>query len=1272
MTQDPADLFAACLTELRDAAGSPSLNTIVNCADRMREPVEIGASTLSHWFNGKAVPRPGPAVDFLLGLLHQRAARRGSDVPAIEEYRRLHEAAWQHANRNRGGRPPGKAFHVVSPPQDTQARLRDEEFRRHFLPRAMAGNDTSGNGEHGWWFTGRHRALTDISRWLARPDPAVPCTVVTAAPGSGKTALLGMIVALTRPDRRSSVPVAALGLPKTALPDVGTVDIAVYAKGLTGPDVLAGLAAAAGVAAVTPRELVAALNSAGSRLTAVIDALDEADDPPDLIGTVLRPLLNEGPTSVRLLLGTRPYLLNLLPGTISRINLDADYADAEAIRAYSRRGLLEASPRSPYLTAGEETTSAVAAGVADAAGASFLVARIVSRSLSDDAATADPTDPGWRAGLPLMLDHAVGWDLERLGEHTERARDLLRPLAYAEGSGLPWEDIWAPLASRIAGRELTDEDVHWLRTTAGSYLSDSRATRHTAFRLYHEALAEHLRQDVDRVAVHQAFTEVLSAAVPRRPDGSPDWSRAHPYTLENLATHAARAGQLDSLVTDVGYLAHAVPETLIRALPATVGEAARHSAAAYRASAYMHHRLTARERRQMLALDAARLGLADLREAAGAELEWRTRWTSGRADITLRATTSAEAMAVGCWVRAGRPIAVTGFYGPLLQVWDLQDEIATTLPTCHESYVNAIVCATLADGREVAVTGGADTHVRVVDLADGAEIAALAGHTSAVSALARTVLGDGRQALVSGGSDGTVRLWDLETGRGLAVLVGHSDYIASISCTSVDGRAVAVTSSGDHTVAVWDLDAGRRISLLRTGMGMMPDRLLCAAVDGRPIVVTGSSDGMVRTWDLATGDQLDTFENEDEVRGMDGIVVDGQPLLVTATGSGAVEVWDLGAGTPIAVLEGHTEHASDVACTVLDGRASAVSVGNDGTLRVWELPTRPRASAAPGHRMTVEALACGALDGVPVAISGSWDKTLVWDLGTGRSVGSLDTTTSGEVQFDKVDSLACTVLDGRSVLVTGNLDGEPRTWDLSTGAPISLGLPPAVDTSGALVCTSDWGYPAAIIGGHGGSAWICDLATGQVRQTLSGHTDIVFAVAWLKVDGRPVVLTGSRDLTGRVWDAETGACRYTLTGHTGFVRAVAVAEFSGVPVGFTGGNDGRVVGWDLRTGHRIAVLGGHQSPVTVLASAAGSARTALFSGSYDGTVRVWTTLDGRAGTVIAHLSAGVEAIAVDDSGVLVVAAGREVVCLTGWDQGSRAVTRAASPQDRVKPAPPWP
>ena len=59
---------------------------------------------------------------------------------------------------------------------------------------------------------------------------------------------------------------------------------------------------------------------------------------------------------------------------------------------------------------------------------------------------------------------------------------------------------------------------------------------------------------------------------------------------------------------------------------------------------------------------------------------------------------------------------------------------------------------------------------------------------------------------------------------------------------------------------------------------------------------------------------------------------------------------------------------------------------------------------------------------------------------------------------------------------------------------------------------------------------IWDVATGQRRVTLNGHTGGVTAVA-VAPDGSWLA-SGGEDGTVRIWDVATGQQRATLTGHT--------------------------------------------------------------------------------------------------------------------------------------------
>ncbi|MDQ1250395.1 MAG: hypothetical protein QG597_4774, partial [Actinomycetota bacterium] len=634
---------------------------------------------------------------------------------------------------------------------ETHTERRKIEFLRRFLIRAMGGRTS----EPAWWFTGRHTALTDITTWLTHPAPqpptpsptrsprsaavretpgvaaGTPALVVTAGPGSGKTAVLGLISALAHPEHRRTVPIDALRLPAGAIPPLGAVDVTIYAGGLTHDQVHAGLAAAAHLPTGTIGELITALDAhattAGRPFTAIVDALDEAADPTRLITQVLRPII-EHAGHVRLLLGTRPHLLPLLqpPGAPARTSVidldDPTWADRTALTGYAIRNLIEASPHSPYRDTSPPQIRAVARAVAEAAHPSFLVARITAATLAAAPDIADPTDQRWSTSLPSLPGDAMRNDLDtRLGPDALRARDLLRPLAHAQGQGLPWEDIWAPLASQISGRRYTDADLHWLRQHAGSYVVEATEAGRSAYRLYHQALTEHLHADTTTTAsltdttIQQAFVDILTSRVPRALDATRDWAHAHPYTLRHLATHAATAGTLDPLLNDAGYLVHADPDTLQSALDHVRTDPGRLARTAYRATAHHHRHTTPQERRQLLAIDAARAGAQTLQRALSTPLPWQPVWATGTLinpalHMTLTGHTQPVAAVACTHLPDGTPIVITGgdvvgSCGEVI-VWNLATGHQHATLTGHTQRVRAVACTHLPDGTPIAITGG--------------------------------------------------------------------------------------------------------------------------------------------------------------------------------------------------------------------------------------------------------------------------------------------------------------------------------------------------------------------------------------------------------------------------------------------------------------------------------------------------------------------------------------------------------------------------------------
>ncbi|MFF0206445.1 caspase family protein, partial [Streptomyces althioticus] len=592
---------------------------------------------------------------------------------------------------------------------EAQAERRDTELITRLMVRAMGSHNPDNPQLNSWWFSGRHRALEDITRWLRDAEaPEAVCRVVTAGPGSGKTAVLGLIAVLSHHEHRRTVPTSALGLPDHLVPDEGSVDVAVYAQRLTNEDVLSGLAAAAGFKAGSVGEFLEALQAQDRPrpFTALIDAIDEAATPETLCTQLLRPLITHAGGHIRLLLGTRPYLLDRLgftPGNPARrasvIDLDDPrYADFRALKHYTVRNLLEAHPNSPYLHS-PDALLPVAQAVAEAAGTSFLVARITASTLAAADTIPNPRDPQWRASLPRHAAAAMRNDLtRRLGDDAQRATDLLRPLAYAEGQGLPWEDIWAPLASAISGRHYTNEDLMWLRRTAGAYVVEATEADRSAYRLYHQSLVEYLRDDTVAPSIHAAFLDVFTRAVPYGADGRRDWSRAHPYTLRYLATHASDANRLDVLLQDTGYLVHAAPRSLTPLLHNARSEAARETSTIYRSCLPLLLESTPEQRRQVMATSAAAFKATDLMDHLNSEANrsgWTVRWAAGKgASPAIRDTLIGHAgpiQAVACTTLDNRPIAVTGSSDSTARLWDLTTGTQIGEPlTGHTRSISAV------------------------------------------------------------------------------------------------------------------------------------------------------------------------------------------------------------------------------------------------------------------------------------------------------------------------------------------------------------------------------------------------------------------------------------------------------------------------------------------------------------------------------------------------------------------------------------------------------
>jgi WD40 repeat protein len=1143
---------------------------------------------------------------------------------------------------------------------------RDRELRDHFMAKA------TGLGEVGdsWRFVGRHQALRTLSRWLADRENAARSCVVVGDPGSGKSAVLGRLAVLSNPHWRPSVPLGTA--PSDTLPPARSVDVSIHAHGKPTAEVLDALCAAAAVTA--DASSAAFLDAVRDRdFVALIDAVDEAERPIELTDKLLRPLIDaDSRGRCRLLLGSRRHLVEEFGPKIMVVDLDAEqYADPAALREYIRVCLMQTGTNSIYRNLPATHIQQVVDVVADAAGKSYLVGQITARRLAEQLSLPDVSDLAWRGSLPATASDAMRDDLRnKFGSSVGRAIDLLRPLAYAFGAGLPWEDIWAPLASALSGRSYRDEDLVWLHSF-GSYAVETAEFSRSVYRLFHESLADFLREGMDSQHIHEIFVAVLLRNTPTTSDGHRDWRQAHPYVREYLAVHARHAGSdcLDRLLADVGFLLNAAQPGLIPGLPRVVSRRARRTAMVYERASHHLRTRPENERVAYLELAARRAGhsaLAD--EAAGHPVRhpWTVpfaRWRPESSHYVLSGHVG-WVLSVACvTLPDGHVWAVTGGQDGTVRTWDLMSGSAVGEPLLgHQGPVRSIACARLPDGRLAAVSGGDDHAVRVWDLNSHSPMTeSLLGHQGAVRSLACSYLPDGRAVVVSGSDDRTVRVCDMQTGRPIyALKLAAGGRIHSVACAQLPaGQTVVLAGSDDRTISSWDLISGKQLTNSWSGHDDWVCSICCMrSSGGRLIAVTASGDGTLRSWDVAASKPIGTplTGHLGWVRGVaTAKLANGSAVVVSVGDDHSVRVWDPEAHTAVAgPLIGHAGPVNGVACAHLpDRRMVAVTVSDDGTLRLWDLERSGAVRQATKTFTAIRGVACTDLPGGrSVAVTcGESNTATVFGLNSGRRLDVDLTSNSGWVTAVTFGRLS----NGTVVVVGGSSDDTVTVWNAVTGRPVER---PPVGHSGpirALTSLQLGKSECILVSGsddHTARVWRIGGQDSTVTE-LAGHTDRVRDVALCQLpEGRLAVLTASDDHAAYVWDPFAQRIIARMIGHTGPVRAIAaVQSFDGRIAALTGSDDGSVRVWDLGTGEQIGEpLVGHVGPISAVewVRLADGICVAV-SGGEDHTIRAWRSVESGFTDIVIDLEVPIWSLAAHKSGAIL--AGTEhglIMVKLGW------------------------
>jgi WD40 repeat protein len=390
----------------------------------------------------------------------------------------------------------------------------------------------------------------------------------------------------------------------------------------------------------------------------------------------------------------------------------------------------------------------------------------------------------------------------------------------------------------------------------------------------------------------------------------------------------------------------------------------------------------------------------------------------------------------------------------------------------------------------------------------------MTGHTGRISALAFSPDG---ATLASASYDQSVRLWNVQTGQAEHKLYGQARAVELVRF-SPDG-ATLVSSHFDHTVHVWAQD-GRHLHALHGHQDVVRQAAFGPrTVGGCYLLATGGHDKVIRLWEMCSDEQwLNPCLHTSNVTALAFCprTEGAQTILASGGGDAQVCLWDGETGEQLATLQGHSREIKMIA---FNPAGTFLATGsNDQIICLWEMPSGRRRHVLHGHSDMVRYVAFHP-NGRLLA-SASDDATIcLWDAVEGEASQLLQGHTQAvfKVQF---------TLDGQT-LVSVSDDQTLRIWSVeaSTGAyRLAHILPESVYKHNCVSLSPD--NTTLVSGSVNGTVRLWDLQSGQMRQALQGHTNLITSVD-VSPDGRRIV-SGCSDGMVRIWDAQTGECLHVL------------------------------------------------------------------------------------------------------------------------------------------------
>lgn len=279
------------------------------------------------------------------------------------------------------------------------------------------------------------------------------------------------------------------------------------------------------------------------------------------------------------------------------------------------------------------------------------------------------------------------------------------------------------------------------------------------------------------------------------------------------------------------------------------------------------------------------------------------------------------------------------------------------------------------------------------------------------------VLTSDGQYLLKGKIGNVLRMWEVKTGKPVVEFAGHRKAVISFSL-SPDEKQIA-SGGGEGDVIIWEKKSGTATTILKGHSSPVFD--VRWSPDQSRLVST-SWDGQVLVWDVQTGKAISRIYWQNASAYSATFTKDGLYLIVAKLDQ-TLELYEVATGLLVKNFIGHTENVNDI--IVGDKPEEFITLSNDGYAILWNIydgMMRKRYHHPSG------AIRAGILQKDKLFTAGDDRNIYSWNRENGELLQKLEGHQAG------VSSL--NINEEAQLLISGDLDGVTKFWDLETGKEI--------------------------------------------------------------------------------------------------------------------------------------------------------------------------------------------------------------------------------------------